>query len=198
VALFARPEVGFVYGDFVALLPDGSRSGPRLRREQLISGPILRALVDNMFVHPSTLIVRRRWLERAGLLDEQECAGEHYHLLLLLSLMTEAASVAEPVACVRQHAGQISSHLGAARNFGSGIVALERYVMAHRAVPRTIRRAARRTIARFHAEIALASIDAGQPRDAWRQLARAFRRYPFSRPAWGTTRRACAAMFVRD
>lgn len=194
--LISRPDVGFVYGNAVALLPDGSLSDPLVPPHELLSGSILRALVHNMFVHASTFIVRRALLERAGLFDEDVCTGEDYHLLLRLAQMTGAASVAEPVACLRRHTGQLSAQLSDAINYGSGIAALDR-LLARGDQPWTVQMAARRTIARFHARIALASLNENRPGQAWQELARAHRRYPFSRPAWASTLRALATAWRR-
>lgn len=181
------PRCGFVYGNFV-FLDDGIETRPAAFAERLPSGRILGALVEDMCVHPSTLVVRRAWLERIGGFDEAFTCSEDYDLLLRLARLGTAASVAEPLAIVRRHPGQVSRR-SATVPYHFAILALER-VATDRSVPRLVRKTARRSIARHHTTLARLHLAGGGAALARRHIRAALIRHPLLRSAWSTALRS--------
>jgi len=190
--LDGAPQCGFAYGNVAFLYPDGSISPAVIPPKQLPSGRILRDLVRNMFIHPSTLIVRRTLLERVGLFDEDAHGNTEYALILRLARLSEATCIPEPVALVRRHAGQYSESLGG-HNYELALLALER--LAREPLPWSVRLEVRRSSARYHTHLARLHLLVGE-RDrallsaAKDHLAQALRAYPLHRPAWGWAVRA--------
>jgi glycosyltransferase involved in cell wall biosynthesis len=177
------PGCGVAYGNLV-FLEDGVKSPPAAPGETLPSGWILASLVEDMFVHPSTLIVRRAILDRAGWFDEDTGSAEHYDLQLRLARLTRAAVVHTPVAIVRRHGGQ-HSRLHRGDNYRSAIAVLRRIADDH-SLPRAIRRTARRTSARHHTTLARLLWTEGQRAVARQHIRAALFQHPFSRAAWYT------------
>jgi GT2 family glycosyltransferase len=174
---------GVAYGNFVFL--DGEvRTPPAVAANRLPAGWILSALVEDMFVHPSTVIVRRTLLESVGGFDEAAGTAEHYDLQLRLARLARAVSVLAPLAIVRRHSGQHSrTRIG--DNYRSAIVVLE-HVVGDPKVARSIRRLARRTIARHHTTLARLLLNEGRGSVARKHIRAALSRYPLSRAAWFT------------
>ena len=178
-------QVGFVYGNACLMLPNGDRSEPVLRREQIVSGTLLPTLVRGMCIHPSTLLVRSACLDQVGPLDESERVNEDYFLLLRLARSTLGACVADPVALIRRHPGQVSTAHGL-QAYTAAIRALED-LLRDSSLPAGVRAEARRTIGRFHAHVARALLDNSQPVDAAaarRHALAALVHHPLHRPAW--------------
>jgi glycosyltransferase involved in cell wall biosynthesis len=183
VALLEQnPRFGFVYGNAVFLDVEGATSAPALSAGQLRSGHILRDLVHDMFIIPSTLLVRRGILDQAGLFDENMRASECYPFALRLAYLAEAGCIADPVAHIRRHPGQASLMRGA-ENFAGAIMGLDRFVDTH-ALPYRIRFEARRTLARLHIHLARVYCGEGNWQTAGRHVASALASYPLHRPAW--------------
>ncbi|MCZ7569710.1 MAG: glycosyltransferase [Ardenticatenaceae bacterium] len=191
LALFDRqPRLGFVYGNLVFLDPDGTISGPVVPSHQLRSGTILRDLVRDMFVHPSTLVVRRALLDQVGLLEAAAGPVEHYSLLLRLARASEAGCIPEPVALIRRHAGQFNLVHGA-RQYEYTIMTLER--LASGPLPWSVRFEVRRTLARHQTHLARVYLSDGDRNRAHQHLVRAIRAYPLHRPTWRWVLRALIA-----
>jgi glycosyl transferase family 2 len=180
--LAADERLGFVYGNACLLGADGRRSAPVLRPEQIVHGDVLPVLARDMCVHPSTLVVRRRWLDRLGALDERERANEDYFLLLRLARLAPGACVSQPVALIRQHPGQVSQAHGLTA-YTAAISALEELLREPDLRP-DVRRQARQTIARYHAHVARELVRRDQPHDAWQHARAALAHNPLHRPAW--------------
>jgi glycosyltransferase involved in cell wall biosynthesis len=185
-----RPDFGFIYGNFVFLREDGTLSTPAVPPRQLCSGSILLPLAGDMFIHPSTLMVRRVVLDRAGLFDEGICTGEHYDLVLRLASISHAGCISEPVAWVRQHAHQYSRERGIA-NYESAIIALQRLLLS-RPLPWSVRIAARRTLARHHVYVGRKLLEEGCTPAARDHLLSALRQDPLQRAAWAWLVRSVA------
>jgi glycosyltransferase involved in cell wall biosynthesis len=148
--LGADERIGFAYGN-ACLLTDGRRSPPVLRADQIVQGQLLQTVVRDMCVHPSTLVVRRIWLDRIGPLDERERVNEDFFLVLSLARFTWAVCVAEPIALIRRHPGQVTSAHGLAA-YTAAIRALEGLLRDPDLSP-AVRLEARRTIRRFHVHL---------------------------------------------
>lgn len=177
-----NPRLGFVYGQAVFLYPDGTISPPVLSAHQLRMGNILRDLLRNMFIIPSTLLVRRAVLEQAGLFDEDMHASECYPFVLRLAHVAEAGCLAYPVARIRRHPGQASLMRGI-ENYEQAIFGLERFARTQ-LLPWGIRLEARRALARHHAHLARAYCGAGDWSRGRSHAASALAAYPLHRPAW--------------
>ena len=188
--LFLSDErVGFVYGNLCLLDAAGGRSAPVLRQDQVVNGCLLRTLVRDMCVHPSTLVVRHAWLAP---LDEAERVNEDFFLLLRLARVTRAACVAEPVALIRRHAGMLSAAHGLAA-YTAAIRALEG-LLREPGLPRSVGLEARRSIGRFHAHLARQLVLQHELASARRHALAALRNHPLHPPAW---RWALAALATR-
>lgn len=185
-----KPHLGFVYGNLLFLDSDGTTSQPVVPPHQLRGGSILQDLVKGMFIHPSTLVVRRALLDRVGLLEEEAGPAEHYSLALRLARASEAGCVPEPVALIRRHAGQ-NNLLHGARHYEFAILVLER--LAAGPLPWPVRFEVRRSLARHHTHLARMSLSDGERARARQHLARAARAYPLHGPTWRWLFRALAA-----
>jgi glycosyltransferase involved in cell wall biosynthesis len=186
--LFRDPRFGFAYGNVQLLFADGTLSAPALRPAQLLSGSILRMVIQAINVHPSTLLVRREWLDRIGLLDDKHAVAETFFLTLRLARVTQAACVPEPVALIRQHTAQTSTERGAA-NYYAAIEALE-MLLQDRELEQGARGDARHTLAQFHTHLGKSFIEQGRMAKARAHVRAALVYDPLYRPAWRWLARA--------
>ena len=183
VACLDRAErFGFAYSNACLLYPDGRRSAPVLAPDQIVAGSVLRAIVRNMCIHTSTVMVRRRCLNRVGPFDESRLTCEEFFWFLRLARAADAVCVAEPLALIRQHAGQLSIDRGLT-TYQAAITALEE-LLSDPALPWRVRLEAHRSIARYHAHLARKLGEDGRAAEARRQAVRALWRYPLHAPAW--------------
>lgn len=176
-----NPRFGFAYGNVRLLYEDGHLSPPVLAPHEIVVGSALRAIVRNMCIAMSALIVRRPWLDRAGLLDEAVPAAETL-FCFRLAQSTDAVCVPEPVCLIRRHEKQVSRD-HALSSYETTIAGLET-LLRDRSLPRGVRLEAHRSIARYHAHLARNLTEANRPGAARRHAVQALWRYPFHRPAW--------------
>lgn len=191
--LDATPRAGFAYGNVVFLDSDGRTSPPVVPVAKMVAGAILRPLVRDMFIHPSTLVVRRPLLEAVGGFPESLGTSEDYGLLLQLARRSEAVCVVAPVAEIRRHASQFSQAQGA-RNYEAAIAALA--ALAAGPLPPAVRLELHRTLARHHTHLASLHLRGGAQARASDHLYRALRAYPLHRPAWRWAAQALRARLV--
>ena len=173
---------GFCYGNARLLSPEGRLSAPALRRDQIVRGSVLRAMVRSMCVQTSTVVIRRAWVDAIGLFDERQRACEEYFYFLQLARCAWAICEPEPVCWIREHPNRLSSLQGLA-TYQAAIVALEG-LLEDRSLPLPVRLEAHRSIARYHTHLAKNLIESGNPHAARDHLQRALRRYPFHRSTW--------------
>jgi Glycosyl transferase family 2 len=190
--LLRDERIGFVYGNVCLLGSDGLTSAPVLRADQIVTGDLLPTLARDMCVHPSTLVVRRAWLERIGPLDEAERVNEDFFLLLQLARLTSAGCVPRPIALIRRHPGMVSTAHGLAA-YTAAIRALEG-LLREPDLPAGVRRDAHRTIGRYHAHLARQLVQHHEPSAARHHALAALAHHPLHRPAW---RWALAALIQR-
>jgi len=179
--LDADPRYGFSYCNGRFLYPDGRQSAPALRPSQIVAGSVLETMLRNMCIHPSTLLVRREWIEGLGGLDEARPVGYDLSFLLRLARATDAVCVPEPVVLFRQHAGQLSRAWGL-DGHREAITSIEALFAGP--LPWRLRLAARRALAHHHAHLAKNLIEVGDITQGRRHALSAFRRCPLHRPAW--------------
>jgi glycosyltransferase involved in cell wall biosynthesis len=179
--LDADPRYGFSYCNGRLLYPDGRQSAPALAPRQIVAGSVLGTMLRNMCIHPSTVLVRREWLERLGGLDESRPVGYDLSFFLRLARATDAVCVAEPVVLFRQHAGQLSKAWGL-DGHRAAITAIEELRVGP--LPWRVRLAARKALAHHHSHLAKNLIEAGDVAQGRRHALSAFRRWPLHRPAW--------------
>jgi glycosyltransferase involved in cell wall biosynthesis len=98
------PAAGLVYTGYSILGEDGSVHVPKLAEWQTGRGPLLGRLLRGCFIHPSTMLVPRALLDRAGGFDERRSPCEDYDLLLRLAPLTEGVCIDEPLARIRRGA----------------------------------------------------------------------------------------------
>jgi glycosyltransferase involved in cell wall biosynthesis len=180
--LDGEARFGFAYGNACLLYPDGTRSAPVLAPDQIVAGSVLRAMVRNMCVHISTVLIRRRCFDEVGWFDERHASAEDIYFFLDLARATAAVCAPEAVALIRQHGQQMSSGLGlsryeeAARALGS--------LLADSQLPWDVRLEAHRSIARYETHVARVLIEHGRAAEARPHLLNALRHYPLHRPLW--------------
>jgi glycosyltransferase involved in cell wall biosynthesis len=174
--------IGFVYSDLQLLYPDGALSEPVLPARHWRGGAVLDELLAGCFISCSTLVVRRRLLDRVGWFDETLAGCEDYDLLLRLAAVAKAGCVAAPLALRRLHQANASVRTGIG-NYQNAIFVLERFVQRAKLSPRQ-RFRARRTLARWYAHVGLALAQAGDRSAARAHFAHSLRRNPFQRRAW--------------
>lgn len=108
VTLLEEMAAGFAYSDFQFIDNQGHLSGPALAPRQKRSGRIFNHLLQACFVHPSTLLVRRALLDRAGWFNEQLSNVEDYELCLRLAYHAPAAFGPEAGVTVRRYTRGVS------------------------------------------------------------------------------------------
>ncbi|MEX1184826.1 MAG: glycosyltransferase family 2 protein [Gemmatimonadota bacterium] len=179
--LDASRDTGIVYTDARLRYEDGSLSPPVLADRHKRGGALLDALIDDCFIHPSTVLVRRTVLADAGGFDDDLPIAEDYDLWLRIARVTRGACIAEPLATIgRSHASSSGRRRRLA--YELSVRVLERALA--RGMTPLQRLRCRRSLARlgtragFHA---LSEHDA----DAAAAFARAaLRHHPLHRPAW--------------
>jgi len=181
-SLESDSRFGFAYGNLRLLYQDGRLSAPALSPAEIVKGSVLRTMVRNMCIHPSTVVVRREWFDRRGLFDESIPICEDFFFFLDLARLTDAVGISKPMSLIRQHPGQISTRWGL-RNYESAIDALEG-LLRHRDLPTDVRLEAHRSIARYHTHLAKALIETGRITESRSHIVRALWRYPLHPPAW--------------
>lgn len=182
VALLDKdPALGFVYSDVERLQPDGSRSAPLLAPQQKRSGPLLSSLIEDCYLHPSTVIVRRRLLDAAGGFDETLKSAEDYDLWLRLAARAPGGCVPLPLVAIRHSHASISQRREIA-TYRAVIRALER--LAGKA-PLTVaqRLRLRRVLSRRYVHLSIL-LGARRRRLAASPLRRALCLDPFQKRGW--------------
>jgi hypothetical protein len=183
VAMLDRDEtIGFTYGDVLLRHPDGSLSGPVLKARQKQGGALLSLLLEDCFIHPSTLLARRSLLDRVGHFNEELPIAEDYDLWLRMARAARAACLVEPLVQVGRHAGEISHH---------------RELLSYQGVTGTLEKARtgfdlsrrdrlllRRYLAQRYTHLGLLHLRAGRRGEATPCFTRALRLNPFQRSAW--------------
>lgn len=172
----------FAYGNVRLLYPDGRTSAPALDAERLVTGSLLRVLVRDMCVHPSTLVFHRRCLAQVALPDEAQPVAETFLFTLRLARIGEAVCVREPIALIRQHAARLSDERGLS-NYEAAVTALEALLADH-SLEHGVRLEAHRSIARYRTHIAKMLYAVGMVDAARAHVLRAIQHYPLHRPAW--------------
>ncbi len=175
-------RAGFAYGNARLLYPDGSTSPPALAPDQIVNGSVLRTMIRNICVHPSTLLFRRECLARVELPDERQPVAETFLFSLNLARAAEVVCVREPITLIRQHASQLNTARGLS-NYQAAIAALEILLQDH-TLPLSAQVEAHRSLARFHTHLAKNFVQLGRVGEARRHALRALARYPLHRPAW--------------
>jgi glycosyltransferase involved in cell wall biosynthesis len=102
--LFRDPATVLVYGDSTFFRRKGEPLGRYSRLHPPARGWVQPDLFMDLFMHPSTLVFRRRVLERAGCFDLRFRIAEEYDFLMRLSEAGAFDFVPEPVAWIRLHA----------------------------------------------------------------------------------------------
>jgi glycosyltransferase involved in cell wall biosynthesis len=173
---------GFAYGNTQALYPDGEMSKPELRPEEIVAGSVLRAMVRNMCIHPSTAVVRAALIEQVGLFDQQKVPCEDFYYFLRLARAADAVCVREPVCLIREHAGQ-QSKLDGLASYERPIDALEG-LLHDGDLAWPLRLEIHRSIARHHAHLAKKRLARSEVARARAHALRSFLHYPLHRPGW--------------
>jgi GT2 family glycosyltransferase len=172
-------EVGYSYTDIRFVEEDGSLSPPALPPQHKQSSAVFDNLLQGCFVHPSTVLMRRRLFEQVGPFDESLLCQGDYDLWLRAAQATRVACVPEPLVHVRRYHRGLSDRRQLA-NVESAIEALSRLRERH---PLTLRQrlVSRRTLSRWHAHLGLhrTSVQAAR-----RDLLRSLRLNPLQRTAW--------------
>jgi glycosyltransferase involved in cell wall biosynthesis len=190
-ALDAEPAAGVAYTDARLLFSDGSLSGTLLSAEERRSGPLFSRLLRNCFLHPSTVLVRRDALARAGGFDESLFISEDYDLFLRLARVTRGVCVPEPLVHVRRHPASHSERSGV-RSYEDAIRVLERQ-RGSGTLTLAERLGCRAAVARLHGRAARVALESGDPAAARRHSRRSLRLNPVQRPAWSMLWRSRAA-----
>lgn len=180
--LASDDRVGFAYCNARLLGADGRLTAPVLPTGRSFRGSVLKALVRNMDMVPSTTIVRKSLVDRVGPLDESQPVCEEYGWFLKLARAADGAYVAEPLAIVRRHPVQVTETLGlTAYQVASSVL---ESLLDERDLPVAVRLEAHRSIARFQTHIARTLVGQRRTGEARGASLRALRRYPLHRPAW--------------
>lgn len=185
--LDGQDRFGFAYGNLRLLSLGGILSPPVLAPEQIVRGSVLRTIVRNMCIHPSTLVVRRVWFERVGLFDGTRAICEDYPFLLTLASQTEAVCDPEPICLIRSHPGQANKR--DAPYVDQATIATLEALLRRPGLSLGVRLEARRSIARYHTQLARRYVEGGRPDEARRHALLALRCYPLFLPAWRWTLR---------
>lgn len=186
-ALEAAPDAGLVYTDARLRHEDGSLSPPVLLARHARSGPLMDRLIDECFIHPSTVLVRRELLTAAGGFDEGIPIGEDYDLWLRLARLTNGVCVARPLVTVDRSAHS-SSQARQRLAYEMAMRGLQRAV-AGGALTWRQRLRARRSLARLGTRAGRHALSDGDTDAAVHHARGALRRYPLHREAWALLRR---------
>ena len=178
--LASDAALGWVYGDFRFLHLDGTQSSPALKPQQRVYGNLWPALLDDCFIHPSTVMVRRSLLSQTGWFDESLAITEDYDLWLRLAYLAPAGILAEPLVLVRRHTAGISQQR-VLLSYQNTITVLERAGRNRLTAAERIR--LRKTLARMYAHVGLA-LAQSEPHSARRRFLHSLRLNPAQRRAW--------------
>jgi glycosyltransferase involved in cell wall biosynthesis len=180
VALLQREQdLGMVYTNACFLDEEGKHSEPVLDRHRLRHGHVFDDLIANCFIHPSTVVMRRGIGERIGWFEESLECIEDYDLWLRVSYDNPVGAVADSLAFIRRHSGQIQHQreLDTWRNMPAVLGGVrDRCKLSIRQHLRL-----RRALARAHARLAQISPD---PSTGRRELLRALWLNPLRRRTW--------------
>jgi len=183
VALLDGDEtLGFVYSDIYLLYPDRSTAGPMLSPQHKQAALLFDHLLENCFIFPSSLAVRRRLFDRLGRFDESLATGEDYDLWLRLAYHSKAGYLPMPLAYIRRHpVSQSNRH--ASSVYQNTILVLERTMHT---LPLTLRQRlrARRTLSNLYIRTGLAALKAGDAAAARRCFVQSLRLNPLQRQIW--------------
>src|SRR5581483_41106 len=177
-----HPGFGLAYGNVCLLDAEGHLSAPVLEPRQIVTGPLLRELVRNMCVHPSTLLFRRTLLAQVPPPDERQPVAETFLFTLQLARMTPAVCVAEPIAHLRQHARQLSTARNLA-NYEASVTTLEQ-LLVEGGISQDVRREIHHSLARYHTHLARNFVEQGRRSEARVHIRKALAENLFHRPAW--------------
>jgi glycosyltransferase involved in cell wall biosynthesis len=113
-ALGSRPDVGFVFTEWLVaeITPDwgtpavaAMQSGwPRADEiDPALSGWLYSALLFDVVVHTSTLVLRRDLVRKTGFFDESLIRGQDYDYWLRMSRIAPGVKLRRPFSLYRQH-----------------------------------------------------------------------------------------------
>ncbi len=182
VAIFDKDQtVGMVYCDVQFILADDSLSPPALPAWQKHSIDVFDRLLADCFIHPSTVMVKRRLFEEIGLFEKRFYSQADYYFWLQVAHTTPVRCLPESLTLARRHPSNISE----TRNLRHYQCAID--VLAHleATLPLTRRQQfiVRRTLARWHTHVGLA-LRPAKPNIARQHFLRSLRLNPFQRRAW--------------
>ena len=174
--------VGFVYTDIRFIDPHGSISEPILLPRQKEANLVFDHLLSDCFIYPSTVAVRRHFLDTVGAFDERLAVVEDYDLWLRLAHAAQAGCVPEPLALIRRTPAGISQQ-HEALCYHNATLALERALAAY---PLSFdqRRRGRMTLSKFHTHLGLLLLQRGELPSARRHFVQSLGLNPFQRRAW--------------
>lgn len=108
--LLEDPELCMAYSDLDVISDDGSRNASFLSTRPLASsGYVFNQLIQSKFILPSTVLLRRSFLEQVGMFDESMRSVEDPDLWLRMCQRWEIALVRKPLTHRRQGAANLSS-----------------------------------------------------------------------------------------
>jgi glycosyltransferase involved in cell wall biosynthesis len=114
-ALLQQPSVGLVHSDVIFFDVQTDRQWQSNVGRHRFVGKCTRQLMLENRILASSVLVRRKYLNRSGEFDEQFKGVEDYDLWLRLSLCCEFAYVDRPLVWYRQHAESLSANSTAMR-----------------------------------------------------------------------------------
>ncbi len=174
--------LGLVYSDVRLLFEDGTRSAPVLKPQQKRGGFILADLLADCFIHPSSVLLRRDYVEQVGGFDETLASAEDYDLWVRLAPRAKVGVVAEPLVLVRRHPAEISVQREQI-SYQSVIHTLER-VRREEALPLRQRLILRRALAQRYTHWGGLLLRGGERERGRALLWRGARLYPLQRRPW--------------
>jgi glycosyltransferase involved in cell wall biosynthesis len=112
-AALQTPDVAVLFSPWGRLLPDGERrvAGDRGVRPSIGDDPLLDVLRAENFMHLSSLLFSRGWLDRVGGFSEEYRLIEDVELLMRLVMLggrLQGVDSAQPLSWYRQRAGSLA------------------------------------------------------------------------------------------
>jgi glycosyltransferase involved in cell wall biosynthesis len=189
VAAFDRNQsLGLVYSDFQAFYADGSVTGPLLSPHHKQSESAFTHLLRDCFVHPSTVVIRRRLFDRVGPFDNRFLSQGDYYFWLRATHAAPAHCIPDPLVSVRRHQASLAQARGI-RNYQDTIQVLE---LLQHTTPLTLPQQLqlRRTLARLYTHVGLYLLRSADRAQARQHFLRSLRLLPFQRRAWTALRQS--------